>query len=149
MANEVYVQACSGTLIDFLDEFEPALLKHMIQCSTLCRQKVAILIFERNLRPGSLYLNIDFAENRALVDARNVQSEHWSTDSYTLFVVVVLFLDVGTWNLTVAPLDVGAEVPVEGEIADEAWTAGSTGTGSSVRLGRTAIGSRMCRGCSS
>ena len=64
----------------------------------------------RDRRPGSLSLNIDYAENGALEEARKVQSEHWSTDSYTMFVMVIVFLDVTACNMTAGPLDVGAEV---------------------------------------
>jgi hypothetical protein len=53
-----------------------------------------------------------------------VQSEHWSTDSYTLVVGVAVFLDGGAWNATVGPLDVGAEVTVAGEVAGEERAAG-------------------------
>jgi hypothetical protein len=114
---ELYVQAQSGTLIDFLDEFEPAVAKHVIHRSTLSRQKAGSLGFERDRRPGGLSLDIDFAENGALEEARKVQSEHWSTDSYTLFIAVAQFLDVAAWNLLEGELDVGAEVTVNGEMA--------------------------------
>ena len=69
--------------------------------------------FERDRRPEVLSLELDFAENGALEEARKVQSEHWSTDSYTLFIEVAQFLDVG------------AEVTVDGEAEGEARAAGS------------------------
>jgi hypothetical protein len=124
-SKELYVQARSGTLFDFLDEFEPALRKHVVHRSTLSRQKAATLIFWRDRRPGCLSLDIDYAENGAIEEARKVQSEHWSTDAYTLFVAVIVFLDVGAWNAMAGPLDVGAEVTVKGEMVGEARAAGS------------------------
>ncbi len=54
-----------------------------------------------------------------------MQSEHWSTDSHTLFVSVIVFLDVGTWNLTAGPLNMGAEVTINGKVAGEERAAGS------------------------
>lgn len=69
--------------------------------------------FERDRRPEALSLDLDFAENGALEEARKVQSEHWSTDSDTLFIEVAQFLDVG------------AEVTVDGEASGEARAAGT------------------------
>jgi hypothetical protein len=81
--------------------------------------------FERDRRPEALSLDLDFAENGALEEARKALVEHWSTDSYTLFIGVAQFLDVGAWNAMVGPLDVGAEVTVDGEVAGEKRAAGS------------------------
>ena len=66
-SKELYVQTRSGTLFDFLDEFEPTLIKHVVHRSTLSRQKA-----------GSLAFDIDYAENFDIEEARQVQSEHWS-----------------------------------------------------------------------
>ena len=87
--------------------------KHVAQSSELNRQKAGSLGFEGNRRPEALSLDLDFAENGPLEEARKVQSEHWSTDSYTLFIEVAQFLDVG------------AEVTVDGEAEGEARAAGS------------------------
>ena len=96
--------------------------KHVAQRSELSRQKAGSLGFGRVRRPEALSLDLDFAENGALEEARKVQSEErWSTDSHTLFIGV---LEVGSWNSMVGPLDVGAEVTVDGEAAGEARTAG-------------------------
>jgi hypothetical protein len=81
------------------------------------------LDFERDRRPGAL--SLDIAENGALEEARKVQSEHWSTDSYTLFIAVAQFLDVKAWDLSAGELDGGAEVTVDGEAAGEERAAGS------------------------
>ena len=95
--------------------------KHVVHRSELSLQKAGSLGFGRDRRPEALSLDLDFAENGALEEARKVQSEHWSTDSHTLFIGV---LEVGSWNSMVGPLDVGAEVTVDGEAAGEARTAG-------------------------
>ena len=124
-SKELFVQAQSGTLFDFLDEFEAALGKHVVHRSTLSRQKAASLAFERDRRPGVLSGDIDFAENTDIEEARKVQSEHWSKDQCTLFIGVWQWLDVGAWNLQVGELGAGAEVTVRGEKAGEARAAGS------------------------
>ena len=72
------------------DEFEPALRKHVIRRPALSRQKAASLAFERDRRPRHLSLDVDFAET----SRRRARCSR-STDSYTLFVGVAVFLDGG------------------------------------------------------
>ena len=54
-----------------------------------------------------------------------VQSEHWSSNQCTLFVMVWQWLDVVTWNKEEGRLRSGDEVTVNGEKAGEARSAGS------------------------
>ena len=118
-SKELYVQTRSGTLFDFLDEFEPTLIKHVVHRSTLSRQKAGSLAFDRDRRPGDLTADIDYAENFDIEEARQVQSEHWSTNQCTLLMQVWQWLDVPEWNLEVGELVKGAEVTVGGEKAGQ------------------------------
>jgi hypothetical protein len=72
-----------------------------------------------------LFGDIDYAENFDNKEARQVQSEHWSTSQTTLFIGVWQWGDVGVWNLEVGELEEGAEVTVRGEKAGEARAEGS------------------------
>jgi hypothetical protein len=94
-SKELFVEAKSGTLFDFLDEFESAVGKHVPHRSTLSRQKASSLAFERERRPGGLFGDIDFAENLSIEEVLKIQSEHWSTNQCTLFIGVWQWLDVG------------------------------------------------------
>ena len=114
-SKELYVQTRSGTLFDFLDEFEPTFIKHVVHRSTLSRQKAGSLVFDRDRRPGDLTADIDYAENFDIEEARQVQSEQWSTNQCTLFMHVWQWLDVPEWNLDAGELVNGAEVTVGGE----------------------------------
>ena len=70
-------------------------------------------------------LDIDYAENLDIEEANKVQSEHWSTDQCTLFMMVLQFLDVHEWNKDEGPLSIGDHVTVKGEKAGEARFPGS------------------------
>jgi hypothetical protein len=112
---ELIVEARSGTLTDFLDEFEAVANKQVVHRSILDRQKSATIQFDRERRPGILGLDMDFAENYDIEEARKVQSEHWSKKSCTLFIVVLSWLDVAAWDREEGDLSIGAEVTVNGE----------------------------------
>jgi hypothetical protein len=73
------------------------------------------LQYARNSRPLSLAQDIDFAENGSIENFDKVQSEHWISKQYTLFMSITSFLKVDEWNHEENNLDVGAEVTVNGE----------------------------------
>jgi hypothetical protein len=61
---------------------------------------------------------MDFSKNGTIENCDKLQSEHWVTRLYTLFMSVFSFLQVqvNTWNMTEGELCVGDEVIVDGEI---------------------------------
>jgi len=122
---ELFLQSRSGTLFAFLDELEPHLGKYMLHRSTLSRQKEASVVFDRERRPGIVSLDIDFAENLDIEEAMKVQSEHWSSNQCTLFMMIAQFLDVNEWNKKEGLLDISAHVTVKGEEAGSARAVGS------------------------
>jgi hypothetical protein len=124
-SKELYVQAVSGTLIDFFDNFAPFMSKYVVHRSTLSRQKAASQAFEQERLPGVLSVDMDYAENLDIEEALKAQSEHWSTNQCTLFMQVVQWLDVRAWGQHVGGLAEGAEVTVVEETTGEARAPGS------------------------
>ncbi len=59
--------------------------------------------------------DIDFSENGSIENFDKVQSEHWISKQYTLFMSITSFLKFDEWNDEENKLDVGAEVTVNGE----------------------------------
>lgn len=79
----------SGTVIEFLDEFErEAMAKFPFHKFTIIRQKATAAEFARNRCPGWLQFDVDFAENGSIITAEEVQSQYWKINSFTLFVQV-------------------------------------------------------------
>jgi len=118
-SKELFVEQRSGTLFDFLDEFEGVASKHVVHRSILSRQKASASLFERERRPGILGLDIDYAENFDIEEARKVQSEHWSTKQSTLFMAVAVWLDIAEWDNPTSELPASAEVTVNGSLSDK------------------------------
>ena len=109
----------TGNLIDFLDAFEARMelhIKHRVLVSQEARAKRQ---FENNKRPFMISRDIDFSENGSIENLRKLQSEHWTSTQYTLFVAVYSFLLSEEWNKTEGSLTVGDEVTVNGELAGE------------------------------
>ena len=106
----------TGTVIEFLDEFErDTMRKFPHHRFTILRQKAMASEFERNRWPGWVQSDIDFAMDGDIPppQGRAIQSEHWSPMGYTLFIQVVSWLDTAAWKDRVSPLPKGAAVTVE------------------------------------
>lgn len=80
---------------------------------TITAQKSAIAQLARNVGPGWLRFDVDFAENGDIISAREVQSEYWVMKHYTLFMQVVSFLLTSSWISRDSALNVGDAVTVE------------------------------------
>ena len=104
-----------GSLIDFLDTLEGIAGKHIYHRGILSRQMRSAKEYEQVKRPGMLELNIDFAENATIEQARLLQGDHWVSDSCTLFICVASWLDKGEWDSIDSKLSVMDEVTVFGE----------------------------------
>jgi len=96
------VEARSGTLVDFLDEFEVALEKHI--CSSIASGGMA-------------------SSSRTWTTPRTSTSRRRA--SCTLFMTVVLWLVVSEWNKTAGALKPGNVLTVGGEFAGETRKVGS------------------------
>jgi hypothetical protein len=104
----------SGTVVEFLDEFErEAMAKFPFHKFTIVRQKAMAAEFERNRCPGWLQFDVDFAENGAIITAEEVQSQYWKINAFTLFVQVVSFLVSEAWISRTSRLTRGMAVTVE------------------------------------
>ncbi len=110
-----------GTLVDFLDAFEYMVKKHISHRNQVAVERRAQLAWERNVRPLMVSRNIDYSENGNIKDHMQVQSQHWVTNQYTLFVSIVSWLLVDEWNKDEGILEVNNEVTVNGEKAGEAF----------------------------
>ena len=87
-----------GNLINFSDELELKLSGHLIHKSIVETEFKAKTNYDQNLRPLIMNRNIDFAENGAMKNKREVQSQYWVTIGYTLFVSICMWLSVDAWN---------------------------------------------------
>ena len=106
----------TGTVIEFLDEFErDTMRKFPHHRFTILRQKAMAAEFERNRWPGWVQCDIDFAMDGDIPppQGRAIQSEHWSPMGYTLFVQIVSWLETAAWKDRAGALCKGAAVTVE------------------------------------
>ena len=104
-----------GTLVDFLDEVEVALNKSLHNRILLTNEYRAKQQLSQIRRPGMFSRDIDFSENGSLKNARELQSEHWTSVQYSLMVSVLSWIDAKEWDMEDENLDSGAEVTVNGE----------------------------------
>jgi hypothetical protein len=110
----------SGTVVEFLDEFErEAMAKFPFHKFTIIRQKAMAAEFARNRCPGWLQFDVDFAENGAIITAEEVQSQYWKINAFTLFVQVVSFLVSEAWVSRTSRLSCSTAVTVELDGASE------------------------------
>ena len=115
-AKEPSYEVKTGTVIEFLDEFERDVMKKFPHHRfTVSRQKAMAAEFERNRWPGWVQSDIDFAMDGDIPppQGRAVQSEHWSPMSFTLFVQVVSWLESAAWINRKSTLAKGTAVTCE------------------------------------
>ena len=108
-----------GSAIDYLDEFEAKSIKHMVHKNIVSVEYKAKTDYEQNLRPLIASRNMDFAENLAMKDKKEVQSQYWVTIGCTIFVSIIMWLSADAWNKEDGELENGVEVTVHGEKAGE------------------------------
>ena len=114
-----------GTLIDYLDEFVGKMARYIPHKNLVAVEERAKLNFKRNLRPLVLVNGIDFSENGAIENFRQLQSEHWLTNGYTLFISVTYWLLAKEWDKEEGKLPIGAEVTIYSKKSGEPINMGS------------------------
>lgn len=119
----------AGTIIDFLDEFEPVFNKYAYHRYILERTRESNLQFERSAMPGMLKLDVDWAENYTMMHAREIQSEYWMAKQCSIFVCIGKMLLLAAWSATTGNLKVGSEVTVELEGSTPFWATIETENG--------------------
>ncbi|KAL7490747.1 hypothetical protein ACHAWT_000278 [Skeletonema menzelii] len=119
MSRRLCLATKQGTLVDFLDTLESMLKKHVIHRNRVAVERRAQLQWEHNVRPLMAKRDMDYSENGPIKDNIQVQSQHWGSNQYTLFVSIVTWLLVDEWNKDEGKLDVGNEVTVNGEMSTE------------------------------
>ena len=108
-----------GTLVDFLDAYEPKSEKHAIHRNLVATERQAQINYDRNSRPLGVKRDIDYSKNGTIKDTKSIQSQYWHTIPYTLFVSIVSWLLAAEWNKEEGLLKLGNEVTVYGEKAGE------------------------------
>ncbi|EJK73457.1 hypothetical protein THAOC_04918 [Thalassiosira oceanica] len=108
-----------GTLIDYLDELVEKMARFIPHKNLVAVEERAKLNFGRNLRPLVCVNDIDFSENGSIENFRKLQSEHWLTNGYTLFISVTYWIVAEEWDKEEGKLPKGAEVTVYGEKSGE------------------------------
>ena len=105
----------------FRSYFDELLLQYVYHLGVIKRQKHAEKELLRNLLPHIIRFTMDFSQNLVQTERKDaIQSEHWSSASTTLFVIVATFLCMETWNASFGPNDycVGQEVSYEHDPGD-------------------------------
>jgi len=119
-----------GTIINFLDAFEEALLPHLSHRVNHECAKRNMRDWDHNRRPGDrgITRDMDFSEDGAVKNADELQGEHWGSKSCTLFTSTWSWLSTDHWNRQSwksYPLKPGDHVTVDGELASEPINTGS------------------------
>jgi hypothetical protein len=137
----VFILLFGRSIIEFLDELEPVYNKYVYHRYILERTRESNLQFERCARPGMLKLDVDWAENYTMLNAREIQSEYWLTHQASIFVCIGKMLLASAWNARSGELKEGAEVTVDLELdgVEPFWAQVTNCTGSAESDGCTVI----------
>ncbi len=108
-----------GRLFEFIDTICDELAGYVQRRVLLEQEKRAFSDLLRNYRPGQMLNFKDFAENGTINNYRLLQSEHWVSLQYTLFISIYQWLCPIAWNSKTTPIAVGDEVTVDGELTVE------------------------------
>ena len=108
--------------MNFLDKFEVQSGKNAYHRNIVSAEHHAQINYNRNIRCFVVRRDIDFSENGSFKNKRQIQSQYWVTEGYTLFVSIASWLVTSEWNKTTGQLPIGAEVTVYGELAGEKST---------------------------
>lgn len=106
-------QQRSGSIIQFLDEFEPVQLHNVRHSFHIDQSKEAEMDFYQNCIPGVISCKSDWSENGSLEKRRQMQSEYWVIVHYSLLISIASFLVSSVWVDRSSILPIGAEVTVE------------------------------------
>jgi hypothetical protein len=112
-----------GTIIDFLDDWEPVFVRMCHHRRTLTQCKAADIEFERNAPPGWLKMDCDFAENFTILKKKALQSMYWMQLQCTIFVCVMSFVDKGKFFDMTIELAKDDEVTVQQDASCSFWAA--------------------------
>ena len=110
------MQTFRGTIVDYLDFLEKQLTSHILHRNLVSSEYRCKKDYERNIRPWIVARDQDFSENGTIENFDKIQSEHWQTIQYTLFMAILSFLLVDEWNKQQGELEIGSEVTVNGEL---------------------------------
>eukprot|EP00965_Chrysotila_dentata_P180523 5959505-Pleurochrysis_carterae.AAC.2 len=87
-----------------------------------CATQEAARQRDRNIWPGMLTSDYDWAENGVIASARQIQSEYWSLKYFSLFITITSFLVTEAWLSRSSHLPESTHVMVEPENAQPGTT---------------------------
>ena len=87
------LNVCAGTIVDFLDEFEPVCNNMCQHRNTLQKCRDSARDFEQNAVPGMVGLDTDWAENLTISKARLLQTQYYNLVRCSLLITAVQYLD--------------------------------------------------------
>ena len=113
---EMLRERCEGTIIDLLDEFEKHVMpKYPFHRQTLIIQRQADQQRDDNLPPLVLDVDSDHSENGTIANAREIQSEYWRMNYFSLFISIWSYLCSEAWLDRSGALHKGDAVTFEPE----------------------------------
>lgn len=115
-AKQPSYQSHTGTVVQFLDEFERDVFKKFPHHRfTIMRQKAMAAEFERCRGPGWIQSDVDFMMDGEILPpaGESIQSDHWSPMTYTGFIQVLSWIPRAAWTSRSSELKLGAFVTVE------------------------------------
>ena len=86
--SKLVMETQTGTLYEFIDSISEELTGYVDHRVLLEQEKRAFSGLLQNCRPGMMLNFKDFAENGTLKNYRLLQSEHWVSIQYTLFISI-------------------------------------------------------------
>ncbi|KAL3892591.1 MAG: hypothetical protein SGPRY_014983, partial [Prymnesium sp.] len=105
----------SGTIIDFLEEFETVRRNWIPHRFHAMQVKAAERELEQNMTPHKIRKNTDWSENGEIIVKDQMQSEYWHTKYYSLLITISAFLITDSWIDREGALPAQAVVTVQPE----------------------------------
>jgi hypothetical protein len=91
-AQNLVLETKQGILVDYLDHFKRKMAVHIDHLKLVPLEHQSKLQYTWNSRQLLLARDINFAENGSIENFDKVQSEHWISKQYTLFMSITSFL---------------------------------------------------------
>lgn len=103
-----------GTPLQLLDNFEQLIaVKATQHRNTRLKAWMTARELHENCWPHVLVSDSDYPENGEIIDSKQLQSDYWQRNYYSLFISITQFLIPGVWLDVESALRPGTEVTVE------------------------------------
>ena len=91
-AHNISLEKYCGTVVDYFDHVEKQIKLNLLHQYLVSSEHKSKKDYENSSRPWTVEKDMDFSEDGAIVFFDKVQSEHWKTLQYTLFISICSFL---------------------------------------------------------